>query len=304
MTKPFGVLLAGCLVLVAATAAQAVIIRGGDGAGNITAPSDNPGWANVGVVNGASCVYLGNGWVITAEHVWSTGQTSASFGGTSYNILANSWHRLTDPGNSSQAADLGLFRLSSPPTLSSLAISASVPANTDPVLGIGFGRNRGAETWWNSAWLASTAPEAHRGFLWQSSHTMRWGENNIAASGFQVNDGHGLTYALETIFDDPTNGGGNNEMQAAYGDSGGGVFYKRGTQWELTGIFLAVDEFTGQPTTPDHYAVYGNSTYMADLSQYRSQIAAIVPEPGTMLLLAVGGTIWLLWLRRPFARGR
>ena len=46
--------------------AQAVIIEAGDGTGNVTAPPDDPGWANLGNRGGTTGVYLGRRWVLTA----------------------------------------------------------------------------------------------------------------------------------------------------------------------------------------------------------------------------------------------
>jgi hypothetical protein len=46
-----------------------------------------------------------------------------------------------------------------------------------------------------------------------------------------------------------------------------------------------VDGFSGQPD-PGANAIYGNSTYAADLSFYRSQIVTIVPEPSVAALVA------------------
>ena len=93
---------------------------------------------------------------------------------------------------------------------------------------------------------------------------------------------------------DRVGGAGDDEMQAVAGDSGGGLFYKNGTDWELAGILMAVGTSSGQP---DDTAVYGNLTHAADLSRYRDQIVAIIPEPGTVLLFA-GGLIAVLRRRR------
>jgi hypothetical protein len=75
-----------------------------------------------------------------------------------------------------------------------------------------------------------------------------------------------------TIYDAPNQPGTspppygieNLETQAIGGDSGAAVFYKRGSQWELTGIVNAVFSFTSQPAA----AIYGNSTMMTNLSYY------------------------------------
>jgi hypothetical protein len=93
----------------------------------------------------------------------------------------------------------------------------------------------------------------------------------------------------------------STEAQAAYGDFGGGVFHKNGSTWELTGLMVGVVGFSGQPD-PEENAVFGNSTLVADLSFYRPQIIAIVPEPHPMALAAsgLGGLmLWRLLRRRP-----
>jgi len=60
-----------------------------------------------------------------------------------------------------------------------------------------------------------------------------------------------------------------HESQAVSSDSGGAVFYNRGTaadpDWVLSGIVNATIIYGNQPRT---YAVYGNSTTFADLSYY------------------------------------
>lgn len=63
----------------------------------------------------------------------------------------------------------------------------------------------------------------------------------------------------------PTPGATDLEFQAQGGDSGSSVFYKRGADWELTGIIHAIDIFPNQSAAA---AVYGNITFMSDLYQY------------------------------------
>jgi hypothetical protein len=83
------------------------------------------------------------------------------------------------------------------------------------------------------------------------------------------------------------------------GDFGGGVFHKNGSTWELTGLIVGVVGFSGQPN-PEENAVFGNETLVADLSFYRPQIMAIVPEPHPVVLAASGLGGLVLWrlLRR------
>ena len=55
------------LCVVPKTSALALLVE--SGASNTTAPSDDPGFIHVGKRAQFSAVYLGNGWVITANHV-------------------------------------------------------------------------------------------------------------------------------------------------------------------------------------------------------------------------------------------
>ena len=57
-----------CVVAIVAVSqpSAAVVIRGGDGSGNTTAPGDDPGWAYVGERGIGGAVYLGWRWVLTA----------------------------------------------------------------------------------------------------------------------------------------------------------------------------------------------------------------------------------------------
>ena len=66
------------LVLLCTPWARALVIAGGNGTQNFTAPtgtgfSSDPGFANVGTIHGLGGVYLGNYggnyWVLTASHV-------------------------------------------------------------------------------------------------------------------------------------------------------------------------------------------------------------------------------------------
>jgi hypothetical protein len=287
-------MLLGWVLFASATSAQAVIIAGGDGSGNISAPSDDPGWANVGRVNSSSCVYLGNGWVITANHVKTDGINTVTLNGNSYNSVSGSWHRLHDPSNPSQEADLGLFQLQTiPEGLSSLSISSTTPVTGSELLGIGYGKDRNDETWWNAAWQEKTGMKVYTGFYWDSTNSKRWGTNNISGTTTIDGGSYGTTAGLLTVF---SNAMGDDEMQAALNDSGGGAFYAGDSGWELAGIILSVSRFSGQPSNS---AVYGNETGYANLSVYRNEILSIVPEPSSLALFVVGIVSSLLfWYRR------
>jgi len=283
------------LAALLATPSAATVIRAGSG--NIFAPGDDPGWANVGrrADTVGTAVYLGDRWVLTAAHV---GDGTVEFGGELYGRELGSWHPLHEPGDPGTPADLGLFRLNvAPPGLTALSISKLAPADGARVVGIGYGLDQASsETWWNSEWQKETVPEAYRGFELLSGHIKRWGENYIDQNGQVVIPLSGyVTHALQMTFDQS---GSPDEMQAVPGDSGGGLFYKGLDGWELAGIFVAL--WRPHPGQPSNTAVYGDLSYAADLRPYRSQIMDIVPEPSVLVMLlgvGMGCLVWWFWRR-------
>lgn len=63
---------------------------------------------------------------------------------------------------------------------------------------------------------------------------------------------------------------------------------------------MTVDAYSWQPS-PGLTAVFSNNTYMADLSYYRSQIVAVVPEPSAAMLAGMalaGGAAWTTTRRK------
>lgn len=274
--KIYRVFLAG--VLAGAFSVSAVLISGGNGEANTTAPADDPGWGNVGSIRAgnpgkagsrAGAVYLGDKWFITAEHVYELdGPTGVVVGVTCYTVDSNSWIRLKNTKNPHRGTDtdLTLFQVEEHPSLPSLRIRSSAMVSGANVMMIGNGHDRQTDmVYWDATWhLTNAISGVYSGYLWNtSSKILRWGTNAVSSVNSWLDYGYGDVRSFKTTFDAT---GGSNECQAALYDSGGGVFYKNGSDWELAGIMLIVDQPAGSA------AVYGTDSYMADISDFRAQI--------------------------------
>lgn len=279
-------------LLILPPTAQAVVINSASGTGNTNAPSDDPGWSNVGYVNGGSGIYLGAGWVLTAAHV---GAGSITFAGVSYAPLAGSSVVLTNSSiGRTTNTDLLMFQLASTPAgLGQLTLASTPPTLDTGLTMIGAGRNRGSFTQWSVdtatapwTWTEVSTGGNLAGYQTLETSTMRWGTNMVSETELWVGANNGATDVKSFATTFSADGSDNDEAQAVRGDSGGAVFSKKELGWELSGVIFGVAGFSGQPsaaTTP----VYGNVTYSADLSYYAPQILSIVPEPSTYALLVV-----------------
>lgn len=222
------------------------------------------GWSYVGTVNGASGVYLGNNWVLTAGHV---GAGDFTLGSTVYQVVNGSAKSITD-GNGT--ADLTLFQIASAPDLLPLTIATSAPT--------AFSR-------WHAG--SSVAMIGYGGGQGET-----WGLNTVTAISklIQVGGYSFTTVDFETAFGTTSSGTASitNTSNLVVGDSGGGDFIYDSTAniWTLAGINEAVD---------------GNNSYMVQLGNYATQINTIrtasVPEPGTWSLLAMGVVLMLIRCR-------
>jgi hypothetical protein len=271
----------GCVAaLVLARVAQSAVIASGDGTGNTSAPADDFGFANVGEMSdtGLSGVYLGNGWVITANHV---GAQPIRLLGVVYQPVAGSGVQLSNP--SGPAPDLSVYRINGYPLLPALVLSSGTPAINEVVSCAGRGWTRAAaQTSWNAAWQEGVSPTAYRGYKPGAPATRRWGTNAVSATGVDLLS----TRSIETVFDQV---GTPYESQAVVGDSGGGCFAKRNGAWELVGIMIYYRVLQGQPV---NVAVFGDGTVAADVAYYRAQIQALTPPPGPVPALpAPGGAL-------------
>jgi hypothetical protein len=251
--------------------AMAVLIDSGDGSGNTSAPADDPGWSNVGVIGGHTTgVYLENHWVLTAGH---SGVREFRLGDRLFEpVQGKIQHGIA--AESTLRADLKLFQLRERPNLPALRLARSAPRVDTPVVMIGNGRGRSPlRTGWSLAWvIVPRSGASYAGYKAAGGRALRWGTNRVAAVDLLLPQGRRASRSFATRFDAglPT----PHEAQASSGDSGGPVFAKNGEgEWELAGIMFTI---SGHRNQPGNLSVYGNTTYAVDIHAYRDQIEKIV----------------------------
>jgi hypothetical protein len=143
---------------------------------------------------------------------------------------------------------------------------------------VGNGRDRvnNQLAYWTPAWLPSSTPTALAGDIWGTTQDIRWGTNVIDGPSTAHVFGLVSEMAFTTSFDQR---GTAFEAQGTPGDSGGAVFHKdtKTGAWSLAGVMF---ETTALASQPFGISVFGNSTYSADLSAYRTEISQIMSPPG------------------------
>lgn len=290
----------GCIL--ATPVVQAVVIKSGNGSGNTTAPEDDPGFANVGRIGVGSGIYLGNRWVLTANHV---GARSITFGAETFEHIPEESVRLKNPlgRGLTPDTDLLLLRLADAPDLPDLRIGCRNPRLGDQLVLMGHGRDRSAQlsAWdvrqssgirddvWTPTTNVVSADEV--GFRTQSSRSLRWGMAPVTRTSAQVKTAtNGDVISIETTFDEFSNTSafpGLSDIEdlsrAVTGDSGGPVFRKNGDFWELVGMIHGVTPPKENQPGGTATVLFGTVTFIADLIAYEDQIRDVAdfgPEPG------------------------
>ena len=248
---------------VVTSSAQAVIVNTPIPSADHSAdPGTGVPWDNVlNVVNNTtgstiagSSVYLGGGWLLTAEHVYDDRPTFAvSYDGIVYteDLAFNISNPTSFPSQGlSVNTDLTLVRLQSDLSLPTISLGNANVGDDLTLIGYGGG-------------------------------IKRWGTNEVETDGIALDVPPSVSndyVSLSTDFDLDIPG----DSQAISGDSGGGVFYQEPSsgEWQLAGILSAVN-------------LAGTSTFSVDLNFYDDEINSIIlangnaqpiPEPSVVLL--------------------
>ena len=257
-----------CLLAYAAVSANAVVVAIPNPLNPPSgAPDNGAPWDNVLFSNTSSSVYLGGGWVLTAEHVYDDRDPAfVKFGGVNYFRDPNFVFEIDNPpigvmAGLSQKSDLVLFRLTETLPLPTIQLGNVTALTGITMIGFGGGNGQGGGKSWGTN-VREAGPSVA-----------------VAVTG---NNGF---IAFASDYDSAT----QTEAQAVGGDSGGAAFFFDGAGWRLGGIMLAVN---------------ATQTFHADLAFYRNDInnkiatnGSAVPEP-TAGLLSIVFLPLSLFLRR------
>jgi hypothetical protein len=294
-------IVAGFIIL-SAVPAQGVIVDGanGTGAANVLPGSPPPlnDWDNAGSILGASGVYLGNQWGLTAAHIAANGIINPGTvftltDGRSFTVDQVSTRVLN--GDSSPA-DLILFHLATNPGLPSVTLASSSPALGTQIFSMGNGLTRSSNVQFYNrtgtgpfVWtpLPNSTGANASGYTESSPNVYRWG-TNVTTGPFGggtpttvVNAGSGNTTIFASTFDQ---GGTSSESQVSAGDSGGPVFSSGNVLIGINNYAIPLDN-----DQPANTAIFGNQSGYANIATYRSQIVSVtgVPEPASLGVMGI-----------------
>jgi hypothetical protein len=296
MKSLFAIVTATILFCVMTQPAGAIILFGLGNSANLTDPGTGVQFDAVAKVYNTddnitrgSAIHLGNGYMLTANHVATSTDQSFTFNGVDSFALDTGY----TPTQVAAGVDLKVFRLTTVPISSVVTLASGALVAPATMVGWGLGRDPDDA-------LGSTS------VAWGDSTTVakRWALNtprDLLPLSYDSYDFTALRTVLGSATGDPA-GLGDNEGAATRYDSGSGLFQEIGGQWRLIGVAVNV-EASGSSVFGDDSVDSvdkGHDNYFAYVSSYRTDILALIPEPAGGLLIMSGA---LLALRRRRADG-
>ncbi len=274
---------------------SALILFGLDNSANQSDPGTGVPFSSVGILADVglanpmgSAVYLGGGYMLTANHVVMT--PYVTFDGTTYYQRDLGFAPVQVAAN----VDLQVFRLTTMPTVAAAQLYTGVNEPVAPATLVAWGIGR-----------SPTVPVDSLAVTWGDDSTIakRWGLNTPLGTVSIANQSGsyaGLYTALGSTTGNPA-GLGASEAGAALYDSGSGLFQKIAGSWYLIGLTTGVatagtSNFGNDKASNPN----GDLNYFARVGTYHTAIAAIIPEPSAAALL-VGG-MWVVLRRRRISR--
>lgn len=297
-----------CLLLAGLLPCRAIIFWNLDNSANQSDPGTGAHWASVGKVItsdntslSGSAIYLGNRYLLTADHVTMATNTFShvTFDGTNFFEIDATFQAGSRNLGKQVAAgvDLAVFRLSLEPvgipSVNLLSSTNEAFGSAATMVGWGVGRDPSAPL------LSTNVP-------WGDATTsaQRWGLNtprdatNISYSGYTMDvlrtvlGGNGAAFAPDGL--------GDAEGAAAVYDSGSALFQEIGSVWYLIGVTTAVETGGASIYGDDKLSGLGRGdvNIFARVSAYDSDIIALVPEPRISPLLALAAAVAFIFHRR------
>lgn len=273
---------------------HALVLWNLDNSANQTDPGTGVPWNAVAkVVNSdgsllsGSAVYLGDGYLLTANHVtMDLTYSYITFDGVEFFSIDPTFNDGSRDYGKQVAAgvDMAVFKLTSIP-VSATAVTLLPSAdekfgatNSATLIGWGVGRDNASPLETNSVTWGALGTSAKR-----------WGVNAPRTTNTISYDSYSyeaiITYAGNTNSIFPGNRGlGDAEAAATVYDSGSGLFQYIDGEWFLIGLTTAVDT-GGTSEYGDDSSGGGDANYFARISSYEGEITALVPEPSTVSLL-------------------
>lgn len=259
-------------------------------------PNNGSPWESVARIsdNGntkGSAVYLGNRYLLTANHVDPSNTRTVQFSpeGPNFDIEADSQQQVAS------GLDLKVFRIKSDPGILGVNLYGGTNELNKNTTIVGWGRGRDSSV--------SSPGDTTQQWGNQSTTAKRWGDNVITDTLTRTyNSGYeyeGIEYTL-----------GNNQTDTEAGfatwDSGGAMFIQDSSNYYLAGINAIVQTNGSSNFGSRGSNESGDINFGPRISTYKSDIEAIVPEPSTTAIaigLAALGAV-ATFRRRPWESGR